>query len=173
MNCYLRAVPTDEAKTFAERNNLSFIETSALDSTNVETAFQQILTGKLMRNDVQSKSSQIRLLSLSLSRHLPFSSQFLMSFIISAMQTSTISCHGNRWRMMVTPMQNHKSRTRTSPFHRMEIVVSRVPQIARNAVISSHCNMPTGTTIRITAAVCVFEFMRTRALKMFFLFQSR
>jgi hypothetical protein len=30
-----------------ERNNLSFIETSALDSTNVETAFQNILTGWL------------------------------------------------------------------------------------------------------------------------------
>lgn len=42
---HLRAVPTDEAKTFAERNGLSFIETSALDSTNVETAFQNILTG--------------------------------------------------------------------------------------------------------------------------------
>lgn len=27
-----------------ERNNLSFIETSALDSTNVEQAFQQIVT---------------------------------------------------------------------------------------------------------------------------------
>ena len=43
---HLRAVPTDEAKAFAERNNLSFIETSALDSTNVEQAFHQILTGK-------------------------------------------------------------------------------------------------------------------------------
>ncbi|CAB0034870.1 unnamed protein product [Trichogramma brassicae] len=41
---HLRAVPTDEAKTFAEKNGLSFIETSALDSTNVETAFQNILT---------------------------------------------------------------------------------------------------------------------------------
>jgi len=41
---HLRAVPTDEAKAFAEKNNLSFIETSALDSTNVETAFQNILT---------------------------------------------------------------------------------------------------------------------------------
>lgn len=38
-------MPTDEAKVFAERNGLSFIETSALDSTNVETAFQNILTG--------------------------------------------------------------------------------------------------------------------------------
>ena len=42
---HLRAVPTDEAKSFAEKNNLSFIETSALDSTNVEQAFQNILTG--------------------------------------------------------------------------------------------------------------------------------
>lgn len=42
---HLRAVPTEEAKSFAERNGLSFIETSALDSTNVETAFQNILTG--------------------------------------------------------------------------------------------------------------------------------
>lgn len=41
---HLRAVPTDEAKVFAEANHLSFIETSALDSTNVETAFHNILT---------------------------------------------------------------------------------------------------------------------------------
>jgi len=41
---HLRAVPTEEAKAFAEKNTLSFIETSALDSTNVETAFHQILT---------------------------------------------------------------------------------------------------------------------------------
>lgn len=45
---HLRAVPTDEAKAFAERNGLSFIETSALDSTNVETAFQNILTGNFL-----------------------------------------------------------------------------------------------------------------------------
>ena len=44
---HLRAVPTEEAKNFAESNQLSFIETSALDSTNVETAFHNILTGKL------------------------------------------------------------------------------------------------------------------------------
>ena len=41
---YLREVPTEEAKAFAEKNNLSFIETSALDSSNVEQAFQSILT---------------------------------------------------------------------------------------------------------------------------------
>ncbi|KAF9791712.1 hypothetical protein SFRURICE_020111 [Spodoptera frugiperda] len=42
---HLRSIPTEEAKAFAERNGLSFIETSALDSTNVEPAFQNILTG--------------------------------------------------------------------------------------------------------------------------------
>jgi hypothetical protein len=31
---------------FAEKHNLAFIETSALDSTGVETAFQRILTGR-------------------------------------------------------------------------------------------------------------------------------
>lgn len=43
---HLRAVPTEEAKTFAAENNLSFIETSALDASNVEGAFQNILTGE-------------------------------------------------------------------------------------------------------------------------------
>ncbi|MCJ1441327.1 MAG: Ras- protein Rab-11A [Stictis urceolatum] len=41
---HLRAVPTDEAKQFASENKLSFIETSALDASNVELAFQNILT---------------------------------------------------------------------------------------------------------------------------------
>ncbi|ROT68514.1 zinc transporter ZIP1, partial [Penaeus vannamei] len=41
---HLRSVPTEEAKAFAEKEGLSFIETSALDSTNVETAFHNILT---------------------------------------------------------------------------------------------------------------------------------
>ena len=31
---------------FLEKNSLSFIETSALDSTNVEVAFHNILTGQ-------------------------------------------------------------------------------------------------------------------------------
>ena len=45
---HLRAVPTEEARSFAEANQLSFIETSALDSTNVETAFHNILTGMIV-----------------------------------------------------------------------------------------------------------------------------
>lgn len=39
-----RAVATDEAKQFAEKHKLSFIETSAKDSTNVNDAFVSILT---------------------------------------------------------------------------------------------------------------------------------
>eukprot|EP01104_Vermistella_antarctica_P004713 TRINITY_DN15139_c0_g1_i1.p1 TRINITY_DN15139_c0_g1~~TRINITY_DN15139_c0_g1_i1.p1 ORF type:complete len:237 (-),score=50.04 TRINITY_DN15139_c0_g1_i1:132-782(-) len=41
---HLREVPTETAKEFSEKNGLLFIETSALDSTNVELAFQNILT---------------------------------------------------------------------------------------------------------------------------------
>ncbi|TIA76207.1 hypothetical protein E3P92_00024 [Wallemia ichthyophaga] len=52
---HLRAVPTAEAQSFTEEkskledgtpssNPIRFIETSALDSTNVESAFQNILT---------------------------------------------------------------------------------------------------------------------------------
>mmetsp|Transcript_21215 Transcript_21215/g.25688 ORF Transcript_21215/g.25688 Transcript_21215/m.25688 type:complete len:213 (-) Transcript_21215:395-1033(-) len=41
---HLRAVSSEEATAFAEANNLAFIETSALDSTGVDTAFQKILT---------------------------------------------------------------------------------------------------------------------------------
>ena len=42
---HLRAVSVEEATAFAEKNDLAFIETSALDSTGVETAFHKILTG--------------------------------------------------------------------------------------------------------------------------------
>ncbi|KYQ94235.1 Rab GTPase [Tieghemostelium lacteum] len=41
---HLREVSTDEAKEFSEKHKLTFIETSALDSTNVELVFQNILT---------------------------------------------------------------------------------------------------------------------------------
>jgi len=40
----LRDVPTEDAKDFAQRENLFFMETSALEATNVEAAFQTILT---------------------------------------------------------------------------------------------------------------------------------
>ncbi|XP_073051425.1 ras-related protein RABA4d-like [Primulina eburnea] len=40
----LRAVPTEDAQEFAERENFYFMETSALEATNVESAFMTILT---------------------------------------------------------------------------------------------------------------------------------
>uniref|UniRef100_A0A6N2K9C5 Uncharacterized protein n=1 Tax=Salix viminalis TaxID=40686 RepID=A0A6N2K9C5_SALVM len=39
----LRAVPTEDAEEFAQRENLFFMETSALEATNVETAFWTVL----------------------------------------------------------------------------------------------------------------------------------
>jgi Ras-related protein Rab-11A len=41
---HLRSVNTEDASSYCEKEGLSFIETSALESTNVEKAFHQILT---------------------------------------------------------------------------------------------------------------------------------
>lgn len=40
----VRAVPLEDAKDFAEKNGLLFMETSALESVNVEAAFNTVLT---------------------------------------------------------------------------------------------------------------------------------
>lgn len=40
----LRAVPTENAKQFAQDENLFFMETSAMESTNVEIAFLMVLS---------------------------------------------------------------------------------------------------------------------------------
>ncbi|XP_010245424.1 PREDICTED: ras-related protein RABA2a [Nelumbo nucifera] len=45
---HLRGVATEDAQSFAEKEGLSFIETSALEATNVEKAFQTIL-GEIYR----------------------------------------------------------------------------------------------------------------------------
>ncbi|RXI04308.1 hypothetical protein DVH24_038582, partial [Malus domestica] len=41
---HLRAVSEDDGQSLAEREGLSFLETSALEATNIEKAFQTILT---------------------------------------------------------------------------------------------------------------------------------
>ncbi|KAH7287688.1 hypothetical protein KP509_32G069500 [Ceratopteris richardii] len=41
---HLRAVSTEDGQAFAERESLFFMETSALEATNVEIAFQHLLT---------------------------------------------------------------------------------------------------------------------------------
>ena len=53
---FLLQVPTEAAKEYAEKNGLSFIETSALDSTNVELAFQNILT-EIFHRSVPSRGT--------------------------------------------------------------------------------------------------------------------
>lgn len=66
----LRAVPTDDAKEFAEKENLFFIETSALEATNVDTAFVNVLTEiyrvvskkSLVANDAESAAGSSALL---------------------------------------------------------------------------------------------------------------
>ncbi|KAG0206489.1 Ras- protein Rab-11A [Mortierella sp. GBA30] len=40
---HLRAVPTEEAKVFAELHGLLFLETSALDGTNISAAFTEVI----------------------------------------------------------------------------------------------------------------------------------
>ncbi|KAJ0236856.1 Ras-related protein RABA1e [Hirschfeldia incana] len=40
---HLRSVQKDEAKSFSERENMFFMETSALDATNVDQAFTHVL----------------------------------------------------------------------------------------------------------------------------------
>ncbi|OMO68180.1 Small GTPase superfamily [Corchorus capsularis] len=41
---HLVAVSTEDGKSFAERESLYFMETSALEATNVENAFTEVLT---------------------------------------------------------------------------------------------------------------------------------
>ena len=61
---HLRCVQTEDAEGFAGNEGLSFIETSALESTNVEAAFQNILTDiyhivskKALSNDPEDQTT--------------------------------------------------------------------------------------------------------------------
>ncbi|KAI3850188.1 hypothetical protein MKW98_008490 [Papaver atlanticum] len=57
---HLRAVATEDAQSFAEKEGLSFIETSALEAINVEKAFQTILGEvyrKISKKSISSKDS--------------------------------------------------------------------------------------------------------------------
>ena len=40
---HLRAVPPESGAAFAQKKGMAFIETSALDSTNVDLAFQKVM----------------------------------------------------------------------------------------------------------------------------------
>lgn len=55
----LRAVSNDEATTFAETENTYFMETSALESLNVDNAFIEVLS-QIYNNVVSRKSLGVR-----------------------------------------------------------------------------------------------------------------
>ncbi|KAG0345391.1 Ras- protein ric2 [Podila humilis] len=57
---HLRAVATEDAKAFAEKNDLMFMETSALDGSNVQLAFTQVLTEihKVVSSATPNKSEE-------------------------------------------------------------------------------------------------------------------
>ena len=55
--CRTRRAPSlTDAKDFAEDNNLAFIETSALDATNVDLAFETILSAPRLPTDRGAKA---------------------------------------------------------------------------------------------------------------------
>nr|GLL16504.1 ras-related protein RABA1f-like [Ipomoea trifida] len=49
---HLRVVSTEDAKAFAEKEGTFFMETSALESLNVENAFTELLT-QILRKAVE------------------------------------------------------------------------------------------------------------------------
>ncbi|KAH7286982.1 hypothetical protein KP509_32G031600 [Ceratopteris richardii] len=72
----LREVPTDEGKTYAEAEGLMFLETSALDTTNVNAAFHSVvkeiyfsytskktLSSASFKSELVSKSERLSLTS--------------------------------------------------------------------------------------------------------------
>lgn len=60
-----REVSFEEAQEYANQRNMSFIETSALDSSNVEQAFEQVI--QHIHNQVQR---QLKLTEVALDRRL-------------------------------------------------------------------------------------------------------
>ncbi|KAK8557742.1 hypothetical protein V6N13_008128 [Hibiscus sabdariffa] len=54
---HLRAVATEDGQSYAEKEGLSFIETSALEATNVDKAFQTILSEIYRKISKKSLSS--------------------------------------------------------------------------------------------------------------------
>jgi len=51
---HLRDITTEQGRSLAEKHNYSFIETSALDNTNVGEAFNNLLVGELQENVIRS-----------------------------------------------------------------------------------------------------------------------
>ncbi|KAH8813761.1 ras family-domain-containing protein [Flagelloscypha sp. PMI_526] len=65
-----RKVTADEARAFALRNNLFFIETSALDASNVDAAFQNILMSLMLPTNLIMDSQSRAIIQISLKQQL-------------------------------------------------------------------------------------------------------
>uniref|UniRef100_A0A0L8HUT0 Uncharacterized protein n=1 Tax=Octopus bimaculoides TaxID=37653 RepID=A0A0L8HUT0_OCTBM len=70
---HLRAVTLDEGRLLAEKHNFSFIETSALDATNVGEAFNNLLVD-IFKVQVESKPAEDKSISKN-SKSLEFTEQ--------------------------------------------------------------------------------------------------
>ncbi|KAH7928186.1 ras-domain-containing protein [Leucogyrophana mollusca] len=60
---HLRAVATEEAMEFARQHNMSFIETSALDASNVDAAFQttvEDIYGIVSRRSLEQSADRVK-----------------------------------------------------------------------------------------------------------------
>mmetsp|Transcript_17221 Transcript_17221/g.17140 ORF Transcript_17221/g.17140 Transcript_17221/m.17140 type:complete len:111 (+) Transcript_17221:344-676(+) len=56
-----RSVKSDDALAYSQRNNMAFMETSALDSTNVDKAFEKIVNliyDQTIKNTESTKKSE-------------------------------------------------------------------------------------------------------------------
>ncbi len=59
-----RELATEEAKKFSQKNNLLYIETSALDGSNIKEAFQQTITGMLIYKNIEKNIYIYRLVAI-------------------------------------------------------------------------------------------------------------
>ncbi|CAF0712278.1 unnamed protein product [Brachionus calyciflorus] len=72
---HLRAVTTEEAKEFAQNENLEFIETSALESENIELAFKNLIEKTyftLIQKKTETQPNQQRPARVNMIMHSDF-----------------------------------------------------------------------------------------------------
>lgn len=88
----IRAVSVDEGKALAEAEGLFFVETSALDSTNVKTAFEMVIL------DIYNNVSRKQLNSDTYKDKLTVNRVSLVKDDNSASkQSSGFSCCSSTW----------------------------------------------------------------------------
>lgn len=137
---HLRAVPTEEAKEFASQNGLSFIETSALDASNVELAFQNELTGEsipaavframlIMRRNLQDSVLESAFTGRLCCRPRSQHSRSTRS------QQSTRRCQQERAMLLIG--EHHKT---GRVIHRRDLVQAASPQVrsSSHAMVQVH-----------------------------------